>query len=84
MVVALETAEGDALTNQTNILCRAILSSLPLPLARGHCWKLWGVLVHSVFKEWSTGGWSLFTVCMYLCTYNRSMYLCTYNRSARN
>ena len=65
MVIAVETAEGDALINQTNRLCRAILSALPLPLARGHCWKLWGVLVHSVFTEWRTGGSSLFTVYMY-------------------
>lgn len=59
IVVAMEIAQGDALINQMQRLCHVILASLPLPLAKRYSHRLWGVIVHSVFKEWSTGKYNI-------------------------
>ena len=55
MVAIFKVAKGEKLIQHTPALSKAVLASLLSPLAMGHCRQLWGVLCHSVFKQWTLG-----------------------------
>lgn len=55
MVAIFEVAKGEKLIQHIPSLSKVVLASLPSPLATGHCQQLWGVLCHSVFKQWILG-----------------------------
>jgi uracil DNA glycosylase len=55
MVAIFMVAKGEKLIQHIPSFSKAVLASLPSPLAMGHCRQLWGVLCHSVFKQWTLG-----------------------------
>ena len=55
MVAIFKVAKGEKLIQHTPALSKVVLASLSSPLASGHCRQLWGVLCHSVFKQWTLG-----------------------------
>ena len=46
---------GNLLVGHTPQLSRAILGAVSSPLATKHCKRVWQLLAHAVFREWSTG-----------------------------
>lgn len=55
IVFVVRSLKGELLVEHTPHLSKAVLNALPSPLATTHCAQLWGVIVHSVFKEWNLG-----------------------------
>lgn len=62
MVAIFEEAKGEKLIQHIPSLSKAVLASLSSPLAMGHCQQLWGVLCHSVFKQWTLGKRGIYSV----------------------